>query len=112
MSDIVPRSSLTRTGVKGVSALAGGVGLLILNALHPLAAIIVGGVLTVGGLAFTTGTKKDKTAGIVTMGAGILTGLAGLIPGLHFLLFLPGIGLLGAGIYSLVKFLRGMKTRT
>ncbi len=112
MSDIVPRSEVTKSGVKGVGALAGGVGLLILNALHPLAAIIVGGVLTVGGLAFTTGTKKDRTAGAVTMGAGILTALAGLIPGFHFLLWLPGIGLLGAGVYSIIKFIRGLKTRT
>ena len=113
MSDIVPqpRNQVTRNGVRGVVAGIGGVGLLILNALPPLPAIIVGGALVVGGLAFSS-SKSDRTAGVVAIAAGAVTALSGLIPPLGFLLWLPGLGLLGAGVWSLIKFFRGVKSRT
>jgi hypothetical protein len=111
MSDIVPRSQVSKSGVKAVGALAGGAGLLVLSSLHPIAGLVVGGVITVVGLALSS-SKSDRTAGVVATVAGVLTAASALIPGLHFLMWLPGIGLLGAGIYSLVKFFRGMKSRS
>ena len=111
MSDIVPRNQVTKSGVKGVGAVAGGVGLLLLVSLHGILGILAGGVITVVGLALS-GSKSDRTSGIVTTVAGVVTMAAALIPGLRWLMWIPGIGLLGAGIYSLVKAFRGMKSRT
>jgi len=117
MSDIVPRSQVTKSGVKGVGAIAGGVGLLVLSSLGGFLGLIAGGVLTVVGLALS-GSKSDRTAGVVTAAAGIITGVSALhnfvnfLPNLSWLMWLPGIGLLGAGVYSLVKFFRGMKSRS
>ena len=111
MSDIVPRNQVTKSGVKGVGAVAGGVGLLLLVSLHGILGILAGGVITVVGLALS-GSKSDRASGIVTTVAGVVTMAAALIPGLRWLMWIPGIGLLGAGIYSLVKAFRGMKSRT
>jgi hypothetical protein len=117
MSDIVPRSQVSKSGVKGVSAIAGGAGLLILSSLGGFLGLIAGGVLTVVGLALS-GSKSDRTAGVVTAAAGIVTAVSALhrfvplFPNLSLLVWIPGIGLLGAGIWSMVKFFRGMKTRS
>jgi hypothetical protein len=113
MSDIVPRSEVSKSGVKGVGAVVGGTALLVLSAISqiPVIGVIAGGVLAVVGLSLTT-SRSDRTAGAVTAVAGIVTAAAALIPGLRWLVWLPGIGLLGAGIYMLFKFFRGMKTRT
>jgi hypothetical protein len=113
MGEIVPRNQVTRSGVKGVGAIAGGVGLLVLSSISaiPVIGAVAGGVLAVIGFALT-GSKPDRGAGVITAAAGIVTVAAALIPGLRWLVWLPGIGLLGAGIYSLVKFARGLKTRT
>ncbi len=58
------------------------------------------------------GRNLEKTAGVVTAAAGILTLASALIPGLRILMLIPGIGLLGAGIWSVVKFFRGLKSRS
>jgi hypothetical protein len=113
MSDIVPRSEVTKSGMKGVGAVAGGTTLLVLSAVsavHVLG-VIAGAVLAVIGFALST-SRSDRTAGMVTAIAGIATAVVALIPGLRWLVWLPGIGLIGAGVYLLVKFFRGMKTRT
>ncbi len=117
MNDIVPRNELTRHGMKGVGAIAGGVGLIVLSSLGAVLGLIAGGVLAVVGLSLT-GSKSDRTAGVVTAVAGAATVVSALhhilpvFPNLSWLMWIPGIGLLGAGIYSMVKFFRGMKTRT
>jgi hypothetical protein len=116
MSDIVPRSEVTKRGVKGVGAVAGGVGLLVLAGIavagpFHLLGLIAGGVIAVVGMALSR-SKSDRTAGVVATVAGFLTVGVALIPSLRFLMVIPGIGLLGAGIYSLVRFFRGMKSRT
>jgi hypothetical protein len=115
MSDIEPRSQVSKNGMKGVGALAGGVGLVVLSALGPLLGLIAGGVLTVVGLSLS-GSKSDRTAGIVTAGAGIVTaGIAVLsFLGAHLngLLAIPGVVLIGAGIWSLIKFFRGVRSRS
>lgn len=114
MSDIVPRSQLTRDGVKGTGAVVGGLALLVLAGGH-IISIIAGGVLIIAGLALSS-SKSDRTAGIVTTVVGASALAAGIlgrwIPGIPWLMRIAGFVFLGAGIYSLVKFFRGMKTRT
>jgi CHASE2 domain-containing sensor protein len=110
MSDIVPRNQVAKSGVKGVGALVGGAGLLVLNALPPVPAIIAGAALAVVGFALS-GSRSDRVAGIVTAAAGIVTLASGLLH-VGWMLWIPGIGLLAAGVYSLVKFFRGMKSRS
>jgi hypothetical protein len=117
MSEIVPRSQLTRQGAKGVGAVAGGLGLIILSSLGPILGLIAGGVLTVVGLSLS-GSKSDRTAGIVTAASGIVTVVSALhhvvpiFPSLGWLMWVPGIGLIALGAISLVRFLSGMKTRS
>jgi hypothetical protein len=113
MSEIEPRSQVSRSGMKGVGAVAGGAGLLVLAGISaiPLIGIIGGAVIAVVGLALMT-SRSDRTAGIVTAVAGAATLLGALIPGLRLLIWLPGVGLLGVGIYSLVRFFRGVKSRS
>ncbi len=117
MSDIVPRSVLTKRGVQGVIALAGGVGIFILAALPSVIGIIIGGVITVCGIALS-GSKHERGLGILTtvLGAGtviaslpILRGLGRLVHGLEIG---AGIILVGVGAYSLFKFFRGLKSRS
>jgi lysylphosphatidylglycerol synthetase-like protein (DUF2156 family) len=110
MSDIVPRSEVTKSGVKAVGAIAGGVTLLILAAV-PVFGIIAGGVLLVAGLALTS-SKSDRTAGIVTAVVGAASLVTGIFHGASWIMQVAGILFIGTGIYSLVKFFRGMKTRT
>jgi hypothetical protein len=110
MSDIVPRSEVTKNGVKAVGAIAGGVTLFFLASVH-IFAIIVGGALVVGGLALSS-SKSDRTAGIVTavVGAGAL--IAGIFPAVSVIMKIAGALFVATGIFALVKFFRGMKTRT
>ncbi len=114
MSDIVPRSQVTKDGVKAAGAIAGGVALLVLAA-GSLFGIVAGVVLTVAGIAVSS-SKSDRTAGIVTTVVGVAalaTGILGRwVPGIPWLMRIAGLVFIGAGIYSLVKFFRGMKTRT
>lgn len=113
MSDIVPRNEVSRSGVKGVGAVAGGATLLVLSAISsvPVLGVIAGAVLAVIGFSLTT-SRSDRTAGVVTAVAGIVTAAAALIPGLRWLVWLPGLGLIGTGVYMLFKFFRGMKSRS
>jgi hypothetical protein len=111
MSDIVPRSVLTKQGVKGVGAVAGGVVLLALAG-GGLFGIVVGAVLALGGLALS-GSRSDRTAGIVTAVVGAATLLTGIFGGpLAWLMRAAGIVFLGGGIYLLVKFFRGLRSRS
>jgi hypothetical protein len=113
MSDIEPRSQVTRSGVKGVGAVAGGAGLLVLAGIAaiPVIGIIAGAVIAVVGFALMT-SRSDRGAGVVAIVAGAATLLGAIIPGLRWLLWLPGIGLLGVGIWSLIRFFRGVKSRS
>jgi hypothetical protein len=120
MNDIVPRSTLARQGVQGVISIAGGIGSFILAGItgHPIIGILVGGALTVCGLALS-GSKKDRAPGIITTVAGVATlaasipVISGIFGGLvHGTLIGAGVVLLGVGAWSLFKFIRGLKTRT
>ncbi len=112
MSDLVPRNQLTGQGVKGTAATIGGVGLLVLSAMsaHWLLGLIVGGVAAVVGLALM-GSKSERKAGTVALVVGAVTAAVSLIPGLRWLLWVPGIGLLAAGVVSLFRFARNLRKR-
>jgi hypothetical protein len=120
MSDIVPRSQLTKQGTYGVMATAGGVALLIL-ASGGWFGVIAGGVLLVAGLALSS-SKSDKGIGVVTAvvgGAAVATGLLGHIPILSwfvraadFIMRAGGVVLIGTGIYSLIRFFGNLRKRS
>jgi len=120
MSDIVPRSQLTKQGTYGVAATAGGVALLILAG-GGWFGTIAGGVLLVAGLALSS-SKSDKGLGIVTAvvgAAAVATGLLGHIPVLSwfvrvadFIMRAAGVVLIGTGIYSLVRFFGNLRKRS
>jgi hypothetical protein len=116
MSDIEPRSQVSKNGVKGVGALAGGVGLVVLAALSAgVVGLVAGGILAIVGFSLT-GSKSDRTAGMVTAAAGIVTaGIAVLnFVGVHLngLLAIPGVALIVGGVWSLFKFFRGVRSRS
>ena len=114
-TEMVPRDKLTKQGLNGLVSVAGGVGALVLNALAAgLPGVIVGGIITVAGLALS-GSKHERGVGVATtvVGAATIAASVGILGGLvHGVLWIGGLGLLGVGIYSLVKFFRGLKTRS
>ncbi len=111
MSDIVPRSVVTKQGVKGVGAVAGGVVLLVLAG-GGWFSIVAGAVLAIGGLALS-GSKSDRTAGIVTAVVGAATLLTGIFGGpFAWLMRAAGFVFLGGGVYLLVKFFQGLRSRS
>ena len=113
MSDLVPRNRLAAQATKGIGAIVGGAVLLFL-ASNGIFGIIAGGLLTVAGLALS-GSKKERTIGIVTAAVGIATLAAGIFGGRFFpfqwLMRAAGIVLLGAGAFGLVRFFRDLKKR-
>lgn len=117
MSDIVPRSEVSRQGVRGVGAVVGGAGLIILSALGPLLGLIAGGALAIVGFALT-GSKPDRRAGFITLAAGVVTAVSALhrfiplFPNLSWLMWIPGIGLLAIGAVSLVRFFSNLRKRS
>lgn len=120
MNELVPRDQLVKQGSRGVGGLVGGAGLLVLHSIAQIGAgfslpgLIVGGVLAVTGIGFSSGSKADKTGGMILTGAGVLTGLAALpiVGGLASgLMWLSGLGLLGVGGVNLYRFIRGLRKR-
>jgi len=118
MSDIVPRNELAGQGARGIIAIAGGVGAIILAGIGGWAGIIVGGILAVLGLALA-GPRKDRLGGIVVAVAGaavlvsslpILSSVLGGV--LDWIMRAAGIVLIGVGGFSLFKFISGLRKRT
>ena len=113
MDDLVPRKTLVKQGTQGIGGIVGGTALLILAGFGTVGSLIVGGAITLIGLAIST-SKDDRTAGIVTAVAGGLA-LISAIPALGSLaaglLRFSGIGLLIAGGFKLFKFIRGYRSR-
>jgi hypothetical protein len=117
MNEIVPRQTLVSYGTRGVFGVGGGIALLVLGGVAGIGLIpglAVGGAVTAIGLGTASRSKQERVPGMIAAGAGILTGVASLplVGGLAGgLLSLGGIGLLGAGGYSLYKFFKGLKAR-
>ncbi len=127
MNDLVPATTqeVRKSGMVGVGAGVSGLGLLILQGFsHGWGGLIVGPLVLLGGLGIM-GSKDASnaadrrlggliaTAGAVTAGASILKiiGLKGLAGLGTFALWGSGIALLGIGIWNIVKFVKGLKSR-
>ena len=121
MSDIVPRSELSRQGVRGVVATAGGIGALVLGGLFGWWGIILGGVITVVGIALSR-SPKERTIGLVTAALGAVVLVSSILPQIpvlggifgvvRWLIRAAGIVLIGVGGFSLFKFISGLRKRT
>ena len=114
MGDIVPREELNRQAMKGVGGVAGGVALLVINALSSslIGGIIVGGLAALIGLIMTK-DRADRKAGLVALVAGGATILAVTLPVVrsltHTVLWVGGIGLIAMGVWSIIKFFRNLR---
>lgn len=110
MNDIVPRKTLSKQGVAGLIAVAGGVGLLVM-AVSSALGLVVGGLLAVCGLAVSL-RNEDRRLGLLIAAAGILGVLSAAIGGFPgIILKLAGVGLITYGGLSIYRFIRGLKSR-
>lgn len=112
---MVPRDELVKTGGKAVGGVVGGISLLVLNSVTGmLPAVIIGGILTAGGLTMAASSREDRTAGQIAAAAGVAT-IASVIPivgGIaSTLLWGGGVALLGLGVYSGYRFWKGLQSR-
>jgi hypothetical protein len=113
MGDLVPKKDLVKSGSKGIGGIVGGVVVLALNALNPIASLIVGVVVGVSGLGMSR-NKEEKGTGMLIAAAGALTAITAIpaIGGLAaWLLGVSGVGLLLMGGWNLIKFIRGYRKR-
>lgn len=113
MGDLVPRKDLVNQGSKGIGGIVGGTIVLILNALNPIASLIVGAIVGVTGLGMSR-SKEGKGTGLLIAAAGALTAISAIpaIGGVAgWLLGVSGVGLLLMGGWNLIKFIRGYRKR-
>ncbi|MDR2784469.1 MAG: hypothetical protein LBB83_00990 [Treponema sp.] len=125
MNDLIPGEEYTPTnvlakrGVRAIGCLVGGAGLLLLAALgarFPIVGIAAGAVLGIIGIgAVASKDPDDHKPGLVVLAAGILSvlsrvpivrGFAGTLLGVG------ALGLLAAGIWNGIRFLREIKKRS
>jgi hypothetical protein len=118
MSDNYPVNSdeVRKNGMRGVVSTGAGIGLMLFNSLLniPVIGWILGGGLVVLGVMGLIGKNRtDKTTGLVMMGAGVLGILSFFLKGFTgFILGAAGIGLIGFGVFNLIKFAKGLKSRS
>ena len=113
MSDLVPRKTVVKQGGLAIGGVAGGIAVFALAGLPLVPALVVGGAIALIGLAIS-GSKSDRTAGLITAGAGVLTALTAvpLIGGLAgAMMHIAGIGLLIMGGLNLFKFIKNYRNR-
>lgn len=119
MNDLVPRDKLVRLGTRGAAGVAGGIGVSLLGLFSQGAGLSIPGII-VGGLVIFLGASVMRDHGERLTGAGtaVIGGVTvaaslPLIGGLGGgLLGISGLGLLGMGIYNLVRFFMGIKKRS
>jgi hypothetical protein len=125
MNDLIPGEEYTPTnvlakrGVRAIGCLVGGAGLLLLAALgarFPIVGIAAGAVLGVIGIgAVISKDPDDRKPGLVVLAAGVLS-LLSRVPGVRAfagtLLGVGALGLLAAGIWNGIRFLREIKRRS
>jgi hypothetical protein len=120
MNDLEPTyptstKKLAKQGVSAICGIAGGIALFILQALPPVAGIVVGAVVTAVGIgAFLSQDPEDKKPGLLAVVGGALAifsrvGFLRLVAGT--LLSIGALGLLVLGIWNGIKFLKGLKNR-
>ncbi|MDR3160304.1 MAG: hypothetical protein LBU28_01665 [Spirochaetaceae bacterium] len=123
MKDIVPgrptpAGELSKQGVTAVGGIAGGILLLVLRALPPVAGIIAGAVAGAVGLgALFSRDAGDRKPGLIITAAGLLGILAKapvplIRPVAAFALGIGALGLLALGVWKAFQFLRGLKSRS
>lgn len=116
MNDIVPSNVLAKQGVVAVAGIGGGVVLMVLGALPGLFGIIGGALVLLLGLGgLSSREKEDRTIGGIAAISGALLVLSRipLVGGLsRGLLGLGTLGLVGLGVWSAIKFFRGLKSRS
>ncbi len=112
----VDADEVRKNGMRGVIATGGGIGLILFNSLlHlPVVGWVLGGALVVLGVMGLVGRNRtDKTSGAVLLGAGVLGLASFLLKGFTgFILGIGSLGLVGYGVYNLIKFARGLKSRS
>ena len=115
MGDLVPRKDMVKQAMMGIGGIGGGIAILALGGLSFIPALIIGGIIAVIGLAISA-KPKDRTAGLITLGAGALLAISKIpIPilgGIASLgIWIAGIGLLVVGGLSLYKFIKNLNAR-
>ena len=117
MGDYYPADAndVRRNGMRGVISSGAGVAMLLFNTLLHLPVvgwILGGGLIALGIMGLIGKARTDKTTGMLLIGAGALGIGSFLLKGLtSFFLGAAGIGLIGYGIFNLVKFVKGLKSR-
>ncbi|MFH2116120.1 MAG: hypothetical protein ABIJ86_16595 [Spirochaetota bacterium] len=118
MGDYYPADAgeVRKHGMRGVISTGAGVAMLLFNTLLHLPVvgwILGGGMIALGIMGLAGKARTDKTTGMILLGAGALGLGSFLLKGLtSFFLGLAGIGLIGFGAFNLIKFVRGLKSRS
>ena len=120
LQSIVPREVLAKRGISAIAYLAGGVFLMIMAIAAPtgiLGIILPAAALVIGAGALFSRDMEGKKPGLVLALAGMLGMVLRFIriPPLQAfagtVLTIGAFGLLAAGIWKGIQFLRGLKTR-
>lgn len=135
MSDLEPVGSkeITNAGVRGVGSTIGGVALLLLRGvsgfLGGIGGLVIGAIsMIVGASSLKSQSKTDRRGGTIALVAGavvalpgiarilgkvpIIGGLVNAVSGISWgIIALGAFGLIGYGVYNIVKFVKGIKSR-
>jgi hypothetical protein len=117
--DLVPANVLSKQGVTAVGGILGGVVLNVARLLPWIVSVPLGVIAAAVGLsALRSRDPSDRFPGLIITAAGALTVLAKL-PAVKFLwpvagtlLGIGAVGLFALGIWNLVKFVKGLKSRS
>ncbi|MDR2767184.1 MAG: hypothetical protein LBB82_02530 [Treponema sp.] len=116
MNDIVPTTVLAKRGLAAVGGIVGGVVLYTLSALPSFFGIAAGVIVgVIGFISLSSRESGDRLPGAICLAAGVLTVLSklGFLGGTaRFLLAAGCLGLVVLGVWNLIKFLQGMKSRS